>query len=92
MCSLRQLIVFIINEQKCSVDFFIVEGSFPVVEIFPVPKTPDFFSDIINLQGQYIPALDTRKLLNLPPKDNGPNEQLFISRWMSLVSKGWSVS
>ena len=60
-------------------DASILEGAIPVVEIFSVPKAPDFFLSMINLQRRYIPALDTRKLLNLPPKDTGSIEQLIIA-------------
>ena len=85
MCSLCQFIVFSIYEQKCSMDSSIFEGAILVVKIFPVPKAPDFFLSMINLQGQYIPALDTLKLLNLPPKDTSSIEQLIIAQMPFLA-------
>ena len=37
----------------------------------PVPLAPGAVAGLINLRGQIVPALDTRRILRLPARDSG---------------------
>jgi purine-binding chemotaxis protein CheW len=57
-----------------------VERVVRMVEITPVPQTPEIVLGIINAQGRIIPVINIRKRFCLPARGPHLSDQLLIAR------------
>lgn len=65
----RYLSFFLGSEQYC-IDILHIKEIMALVDITPVPQTPDFIKGVINLRGQIIPIIDLRLKFDMPEKEN----------------------
>ena len=88
--KLNQLVVFTLDEQRYALHLSVVERIVKVVEVTPLPKTPEIVLGVINLQGRIIPAVNIRKRFGLPGRDVNLSDQLIIAntsrRTVALVA------
>ena len=54
-------VVFRLDEQHYAVPLSVVERIVRMVDITPVPKTPEIVLGVINVQGSVIPVVDIRR-------------------------------
>jgi purine-binding chemotaxis protein CheW len=80
MHQAQQLVVFTLDEQRYAVSLSAVERIVRMVEITPVPHTPEIVLGVINVQGRIIPVVDIRKRFGLPAREPHLSDQLLIAR------------
>jgi purine-binding chemotaxis protein CheW len=76
----RQLLVFVLDERRFSVDLSVVVRIARMVEIIPLPQAPDVVLGLINVQGQIIPVVSVRKACGLPERLPHLDDRLIILR------------
>jgi len=85
MRTTNQLVIFTINKQLYALYLATVERITRIVEITPLPKIPEIIIGVVNVQGQIIPVVNTRKRLNLPERDIDLSDQLIIAKTPNRV-------
>ena len=79
MDELKQLLVFFLDNQRYALNLAVAERVFPAAEITPVPKAPDIVMGVINVQGQVVPVINTRKRFSLPDREINVSDHLIIA-------------
>ena len=74
-----QLVVFTLDQQRYAVPLPAVERTVRMVEITPVPHTPDIVLGVINARGRVLPVVDIRRRFGLPAREPRPSDQLLIA-------------
>ena len=80
MNQVHQLVVFILDEQRYAVPLSTVERIVHLVEITPVPHTPEIVLGVINVQGRILPVVNIRRRFRLPARELHPSDHLLIAR------------
>jgi purine-binding chemotaxis protein CheW len=62
-------LTFDLADEEYGVEILRVREIIGMMEITPVPKTPDFVLGVINLRGKVIPVVDLRLKFGLPYKE-----------------------
>lgn len=62
-------LVFLLGENGYGIPILEVNEINGLMNITPVPKTPDFIKGVINLRGKIIPVVDLRLKLGMPEKE-----------------------
>lgn len=73
-----QWVTFYLADEKYGVPVAQVREVLRYSEITPVPGAPDYVLGIINLRGNVVTVLDTRKRFALPPVDIGDSTRVVI--------------
>jgi purine-binding chemotaxis protein CheW len=76
----HQFVVFTLDDQRYAVSLSVVERIVRIVEITPVPHTPEVVLGVINVQGWIIPVIDIRKRFHLPARELQLSDQMLIAR------------
>ncbi len=95
MEKVNKLVVFRLDEQQFALHLSTVERIISAVEIHPLPMAPEYILGTINLQGEFLPVVNLRKLFLLPQRDVELTDQLIITitpknkvaLWVDLVSE-----
>lgn len=58
-----QAVVFRIEGHSYGIPITLLDEIIPMLEIKPIPQSPDFLEGVINLRGKVIPIIDLRKQL-----------------------------
>ena len=69
MVEKNQIVAFTLDDQQFGLNLSSVERIVRAVEITPVPDSPTQIFGIINVEGQVMPVLNTRKWLGLPERE-----------------------
>lgn len=77
--SLRELVVFRLEEQRCALPLERVGRIVPAAEITPLPNAPPTVRGIIDFHGQVLPVLDPRDHFGLPPKELTARDHLLLA-------------
>jgi purine-binding chemotaxis protein CheW len=80
MNQVHQLVVFTLDEQRYAVPLCAVERIVRLVEITPVPHTPEIVLGVINAQGRILPVINIRARLRLPARELRTSDHLLIAR------------
>lgn len=59
------LVVFTLDEQRYALPYTAISGIVPLVEITPLPNSPEEILGVINVQGEFVPIIDIRVRLKL---------------------------
>lgn len=73
-----QWVTFYLAEEKYGVPVAQVREVLRYSEITPVPGAPDYVLGIINLRGNVVTVLDTRKRFALPPNEIADSTRVVI--------------
>ncbi len=65
-----KFLTFFLGEEEYALEIMKVQEIIGLMQITPVPKTPDSVLGIINLRGKIIPVLDLRRQFDLPAVDH----------------------
>lgn len=76
--SIIQWVTFHLDEETYGINVMEVQEVVRVPEIAPVPGAPDYVMGIINLRGNVVTVVDTRKRFGLPPKDADDATRIVI--------------
>ncbi len=69
MIAKNQIVAFTLDDQNFGLSLSSVERIVRAVEITPLPDSPSQILGIINVEGQVMPVLNTRKWLGLPERE-----------------------
>jgi purine-binding chemotaxis protein CheW len=75
-----QLVVFNLDDQRYALRLQCVERAIRMVEITPLPGSPDIVLGLINVHGVVIPVLNIRKRFRLHEREADLGDQLIIAR------------
>lgn len=78
--SKDKYVVFKIDEHLFALPVGIVGRIVRVVNITPVPGSPDHILGVINIEGQPVPVFSMRKIFGLPDREIRLSDQLIIVR------------
>jgi purine-binding chemotaxis protein CheW len=79
MNSLIRLLVFVLDEQHYALHLDAVKRVVRMVEITPLPKSPEIVLGMVNIQGRVIPVLNIRKRFRLAERQASLNDHLIIA-------------
>lgn len=71
-------VTFRLDKEKYCVNVMQVQEVLRITEIAPVPGAPGFVLGIINLRGNVVTVVDTRRRFGLVPKDNDDASRIVI--------------
>jgi purine-binding chemotaxis protein CheW len=74
----NQWVTFRLGEETYGVNVMQVQEVLRITEIAPVPGSPDYVVGIINLRGNVVTVIDTRKRFGLYPKDCDDSSRIVI--------------
>jgi purine-binding chemotaxis protein CheW len=80
MNQAHQVVMFMLDEQRYAMPLSAVERVVRMVEITPIPQTPEIVLGMINAQGSVIPVVDIRRRFRLPAREPRLSDQLLIAR------------
>lgn len=73
-----QWVTFHLDNEVYGINVMQVQEVLRSGEITPVPGTPDYVLGIINLRGNVVTIIDTRRRFGLPPKANDDFTRVII--------------
>lgn len=69
MANDQKLLTFSLGEEGYGVSILKVKEIIGMLDITPVPRTPDFIKGVINLRGKIIPVMDLRIKFGMEEKE-----------------------
>ena len=75
---LLQLVTFNLLGEEFGLPILDVREIIRMVEVTPVPHSPDFVEGVINLRGQILPVIDLRKRFNLENKTVNEDTRIVV--------------
>ena len=76
--SVLQCVTFRLEDEIYGIDVMKVQEVLKLTDIAPVPGAPDYVLGIINLRGNVVTVIDTRKRLNLSPREPDDATRIVI--------------
>jgi len=76
--SENQLVGFKLGEEEFGLDIMKVQEIIKVPEITKVPQTPDFVEGVINLRGDVLPVVDSRKRFGLEEAEKKDTTRIMV--------------
>jgi purine-binding chemotaxis protein CheW len=76
----NQLVAFTLDEQRFALRLASVEGAVRMIEISPLPRSPDVVMGVVNIRGRIIPVFNPRRRFRLPEREIALSDQLLIAR------------
>lgn len=73
-----QWVTFRLDNETYGINVMQVQEVLRVTEIAPVPGAPDYVLGIINLRGNVVTVIDTRKRFGLMPKEADDSTRIVI--------------
>ncbi|HYE36806.1 chemotaxis protein CheW [Methylocaldum sp.] len=74
----NQWVTFRLGEETYGINVMQVQEVLRITEIAPVPGAPDYVVGIINLRGNVVTVIDTRKRFGLFPKEPDDASRIVI--------------
>ena len=71
-------VTFRLDKEKYGVNVMLVQEVLRISEIAPVPGAPSYVLGIINLRGNVVTVVDTRKRFGLMPKEIDESSRIVI--------------
>ncbi|MDH4273474.1 MAG: chemotaxis protein CheW [Gammaproteobacteria bacterium] len=76
--STTQWVTFRLGEEVYGIDVVRIREVLRLTDIAPVPGAADYVLGIINLRGNVVTVIDTRKRFGLPPVENTDSSRIVI--------------
>lgn len=74
-----QWVTFRLDNETYGINVMQIQEVIRVNDIAPVPGAPDYVLGIINLRGNVVTVIDTRKRFGLAPRDMDDNTRVVIT-------------
>ena len=82
-----EILCFNMGNTKFGLDMGGIQEILEMIEITPLPDSPDFVDGVINLRGKIIPIIDLRKICNIESKEEDITElNIIVVRMEKLVA------
>jgi purine-binding chemotaxis protein CheW len=65
----QKLLTFSLGSEGYGISILKVKEIIGLMDITPIPRTPDFIKGVINLRGKIIPVMDLRIKFGMSPKE-----------------------
>ena len=75
----QKLLTFSLGSEGYGVSILKVKEIIGMMEITPVPKTPDFIKGVINLRGKIIPVMDLRIKFGMEEKEYNERTCIIVA-------------
>jgi len=75
---LIQFVTFVLMDEVYGINVMQVQEVLRVTEIAPVPGAPAYVLGIINLRGNVVTVIDTRKRFGLPPSEVDDSSRIIV--------------
>jgi purine-binding chemotaxis protein CheW len=75
---ITQWVTFFLDNEKYGIKVMQVQEVLRMTEIAPVPGAPHYVLGIINLRGNVVTVIDTRKRFGLPEKEPNDSTRIVI--------------
>ncbi len=75
---LIQFVTFVLMDETYGINVMQVQEVLRVTEIAPVPGAPAYVLGIINLRGNVVTVIDTRKRFGLPPAETNDASRIIV--------------
>ncbi|MEJ2619717.1 MAG: chemotaxis protein CheW [Candidatus Thiodiazotropha sp.] len=75
---LIQFVTFILMDEVYGINVMQVQEVLRVTEIAPVPGAPNYVLGIVNLRGNVVTVIDTRKRFGLPSVEVSDNSRIVV--------------
>ncbi len=82
---ITQWVTFRLADETYGINVMLVQEVLRMTEIAPVPGAPDFVLGIINLRGNVVTVMDTRKRFGLMPTEADDSTRIVIIEAEDLV-------
>lgn len=76
---LLQWVTFRLDNETYGINVMQVQEVLRITEIAPVPGAPEYVLGIVNLRGNVVTVIDTRKRFGLPPRDMDDATRIVIT-------------
>jgi purine-binding chemotaxis protein CheW len=73
-----QVVGFKLGEEEFVLDILKVQEIIKLVDITPVPNSPDFVEGVINLRGKVIPIVSLRKRFGFQDKEKDSQTRIIV--------------
>jgi chemotaxis signal transduction protein/HPt (histidine-containing phosphotransfer) domain-containing protein len=73
-----QFVTFTMADEVYALEIQEVEAIINVIDITRVPKAPSYIDGVINLRGEIVPVINTRRRLRLKEEEIKPTDQIII--------------
>lgn len=77
--NIEKILVFHLDQGKYALESSCVERVIPMVEITPLPKSPEIVLGIVNFHGEIVPVFDVRKRFRLKVRKINPDDFLIVA-------------
>src|SRR5687767_1730159 len=79
MSPMQHLVIFILDDQRYALPLSAVERVVRAVEVTPVPQGPKGIVGVINVEGEVVPVVNTRRKFGLPERGIETSDQFVIA-------------
>lgn len=62
----EKFLTFYLGQEEYGLPILVVREIIGMIDVTPLPKTPDYVKGVINLRGKIIPVIELRAKFNLP--------------------------
>lgn len=74
------IVVFALDQGRYALALECVERAVRMVEVTPLPKTPEIVCGIVNVRGRLVPVINLRRRFGLPERATQLGDHLLIAR------------
>lgn len=75
----QKLLTFSLGSEGYGVSIIKVKEIIGMMDITPIPRTPEFIKGVINLRGRIIPVLDLRVKFGMEPKEYNERTCIIVA-------------
>lgn len=75
-----KVICFNLANEEFGLDVSQVLGVNPMMEIYHVPKAPDFVEGVVRIRNKVIPVIDLRKRLGIEKREHSKKSRIIIAK------------
>lgn len=80
MTQLNRLLVFQLDAQRYALPLSVVERVLRAAEVTPLPKAPAIVLGVVDVGGDVLPVLNTRRRFGLPEREIRPEDHFLVAK------------
>lgn len=80
-----KFLTFYLGSEEYGIQILKVQEIIGIMEITPVPRTPDFIKGVINLRGHIIPVIYLRAKFGMPEIENTEQTCIIVVKTRNLI-------
>lgn len=80
-----KFLTFYLGNEEYGIQILKVQEIIGIMEITPVPRTPDFIKGVINLRGHIIPIIYLRSKFEMPQIENTEQTCIVVVKTRNLI-------